>query len=231
MEGNVVTKLSPGKSKGINVVNWGFNTVPPKMAEAKTLSFGGFTSPRVPAGKYKIVLTKGKDSYEHIIETKYDETAITTLAERKQQEEMTQTMFTMVEDLAYVVYEITTLQDKAQEVIKDNPKGKKVAQQLYDALEDLRTDLVITTGDNYVASAEPELRERMADLYSNISSSYDRVSGAQKQNFELIKEEFEKEKIRFEAIKNKEGKKFMKFLEKNDMEVKVDSKDDFLSDK
>lgn len=231
MEGNVVTKLSPGKSKGINVVNWGFNTIPPKMAEAKTLSFGGFTSPRVPAGTYKIVLTKGKDTYEHTIETTYDETAISSPAERKQQEEMTQTMFNMVEELAYVVYEITTLQDKAQEVIKDYPKGKKVAQQLYDALEDLRTDLVITTGDNYVASAEPELRERMADLYSNVSSSYDRVSGAQKQNFELIKEEFEKEKVRFEAIKNKEGKKFMKFLEKNDMEVKIDSKEEFLSDK
>ncbi|MDX1463418.1 MAG: hypothetical protein R3359_10200, partial [Marinirhabdus sp.] len=201
-----------------------------KMAEAKTLSFCGFTSPRVPAVKYKVVLTKGKDTYEHIIETKYDETAITTLAERKKQEEMTQIMFNMVEDLAYMVYEITTMQKKAQEIIDADGKGKKEAQKLYDALEDFRTDLVVTTGDNYVASAEPELRERMGDLYANIAGSNDRVSGAQMQNYELIKEEFEEEKERFEAIKSKEGKKFMKVLEKNDMQLTIKSKEEFLSD-
>ena len=231
MEGNTLTKLSPGKSKGINVVTWGFNTTNPKMAAAKTLSFGGFTSPRVPEGKYKVVLTKGKDTYEHIIETKYDDTAITTTADRKNQEKMTQTMFDMVEDLAYVVYEIGEMQTKAQDVIDNNPKGEKVAQNLYDALEDLRTDLVVTTGDNYVASAEPELRERMGELYANIAGSYDRVTGAQMQNYELIKEEFEAEKKRFAEIKNKEGKKFMKFLEKNEMELEVESKEEFLSDK
>ena len=103
-----------------------------------------------------MVLTKGKDTYEHIIETKYDDTAITTVADRKNQEKMTKTMFNMVEDLAYVVYEIGEMQTKAKDVIDNNPKGKKVAQQLHDALEGLRTDLVVTTGDNYVASAEPE---------------------------------------------------------------------------
>jgi photosystem II stability/assembly factor-like uncharacterized protein len=231
MEGNTLTKLSPGKSKGINVVNWNFNTTTPKMAAAKTLSFGGFASPRVPEGKYKVVLTKGKDTYEHIIETKYDDTAITTIADRKNQEQMTQTMFNMVEDLAYMVYEIGETQTKAQEVIDTNPKGKKVAQQLYDSLENLRTDLVVTTGDNYVASAEPELRERMGELYANIAGSYDRVTGAQMQNYELIKQEFENEKQRFADIKNKEGKKFMKFLEKNGMELKIESKQEFLSDK
>jgi photosystem II stability/assembly factor-like uncharacterized protein len=57
MDGTKITSLEAGKSKGINVVNWNFNTNNPKMAQAKTLSFGGFTSPRVPAGKYMIVLT------------------------------------------------------------------------------------------------------------------------------------------------------------------------------
>ena len=51
------------------------------------------------------------------------------------------------------------------------------------------------------------------------------------QNYELIKEEFEAEKKRFAEIKNKEGKNFMKFLEKNEMELKVESKEEFLSDK
>ena len=229
LQGNKITSLDPGKSKGINVVSWAFNTSNPKMAAAKTLTFGGFTSPRVPAGKYKIVITKGKEIFEQIIETKYDESSITTLAERKEQEALTQTLYTMVEGLAYMVYEITSLQDKAQEVIKDNPKGKKQAETLYNTLEALRKDLVVTSGDNYVASAEPELREKMGELYSNVASVHDRVSGAHKQNFELISEDFEKAKKRYEAISEKDGKKFISFLEKNGIEKPaIQSKEEFL---
>ena len=39
--------LVPGKSKGINVVNWGFRQKNPKVAAGKNFTFGGFTAPRV----------------------------------------------------------------------------------------------------------------------------------------------------------------------------------------
>ena len=58
MEGNKVTTLNPGKTKGINTVEWNYNMRTPKIAKGKTLSFGGFTSPTVPAGKYKVVIKK-----------------------------------------------------------------------------------------------------------------------------------------------------------------------------
>ena len=229
MEGNKITTLNPGKSKGINIVSWGFSTAAPKMAQAKTLAFSGFTAPRVPAGKYKIVLTKGKETYTHNIEVKYDEKSVTTLEQRKEQETLTDELFNMVEDLAYMVYEITETQTKATEVIESNPKGKKEAQKLFDALEILRKDLVITTGDNYVASAEPELREKMGDLYSNVASNFNKVSGASKANYELISEEFSKAKQRYEAIMEKEGKKFYSFLEKNNIpKTEIQSKEEFL---
>jgi hypothetical protein len=229
MDGNKMTSLSPGKSKGINVVNWSFNTSNPKMAAAKTLSFGGFTSPRVPAGKYKIVITKGKNTYEHIVEAKYDESSITSIGERKEQEALTQTLFKMVEDLAYMVHEIDETQKVAKKVIAAKGKGIKEAQKIWDAFEALRKDLVITTGDNYVASAEPELRERMGELYSNVASANDRVSGAHKQNFELISSEFETEKKRFAEINAKEGSKFLKMLTKNELaQPAIQTKEEFL---
>ena len=232
MEGNEITTLTPGKSKGINIVFWGFNMKTPKMAEGKTLSFSGFTSPRVPAGKYKIVLTKGKKTYEHIIELIYDDKSITTLSERKKQEEMTMILFNMVEDLAYIVYDIKGTISKAQEVIDNHPKGKKTAQKAFKALNSLLEDLVITTGDNYVASAEPELREKMGNLYSSVATSYDRVSGAQKQNFELVSENFENAKKRYNTIKDKEVKKLISFLIKNEIELpNIKSKEDFLKKK
>ena len=198
--------------KGINIVNWGFNTSNPKMAAAKTLSFGGFTSPRVPQGQYKVVLKKGKQTYEHIIETRYDTKSLTTLDERKEQEALTQTMFAMVEDLAFLVYEIGQIQAKAKEVIDMGGKPAKQAQKTWDALEALRTDLVVTTGDNYVASAEPELRERMGELYSNIATNYDRIDGSLKSNFELISEEFTTEKTRFCKNMERSQRSFIKLL-------------------
>ena len=45
MNGNKLTTLSPGKSKGINLVSWNFTGSDPKMAKAKTISYGGFTAP------------------------------------------------------------------------------------------------------------------------------------------------------------------------------------------
>ena len=229
MEGNKITDLNPEKSKGINVVTWGFNKKVPKMAQGKTLSFGGFTSPRIPAGSYKVILTKGKKTYEHIIEVNYDKNSITTLAERKEQEALTETLFNMVEDLAYMVYEINITMDKAKEVIKNDSKGKKKAQQTYNVLNNLLKELVVTTGDGYVASAAPELREKMGDLYSNIASTYDRVSGANRDNFELISEEFDTAKSKYKEIKNKEVKKFNSYLVKSGKELtKLKSKKDFL---
>tara|TARA_B100000795_G_scaffold263296_1_gene242267 strand:+ start:44761 stop:47856 length:3096 start_codon:yes stop_codon:yes gene_type:complete len=230
MQGNKVLSLNPGKSKGINIVDWNFNTANPKMAAAKTLSFGGFTSPRVPQGQYKVVLKKGKQTFEHIIETKYDSNSLTSLEERKEQEALTQTMFNMVEDLAYLVYKIGQIQQKANQVIAAKGKATKEAQKILTTTEALRKDLVITSGDNYVATAEPELRERMGALYSNIATSYDRVDGSLKSNFELINEEYEREKARFQKIMAKEGKKFMKVLEKNNLGMpSIKTKKEFLT--
>ncbi|MGB5377546.1 WD40/YVTN/BNR-like repeat-containing protein, partial [Muriicola sp.] len=72
MDGNTIVELGPGKSKGINIVNWGYTRKQPKVAKGKTFSFGGFTSPQVPAGTYKAVITKGKETFEHPFELIYD---------------------------------------------------------------------------------------------------------------------------------------------------------------
>ena len=229
MDGNKITTLEPGKKKGINIVNWNYTSTTPTVANAKTMTFGGFTPKRAPAGKYKVVMTKGKKMYEHIIETVYDTKTPTTLTARKEQEKITNELFNMVEDLAYMVYKIETSQKLAQKVIEEYPKGKKPALKLYNALEALRKDLVITTGDNYVATAEPELRERMATLYGGIAGAFDAVSQTRKDNYTLIVEEFAKEKARYGKIVAKEEKKFNAFVAKNEIKVPtIKTKEEFL---
>ncbi|EDM44543.1 glycosyl hydrolase, BNR repeat [unidentified eubacterium SCB49] len=214
MEGNKVADLTPGKSKGINIINWDYTTKSPKVAQSKTFTTGAFTPKRVPAGTYKVVLTKKKATFETTIEVVYDEKTPTTLTARKDQEQLTEDLFNMVEELAFIVNEITETQSFATKMIAEQPKTKKTAQKLYNELEALRKELVITTGDNYVETAAPELRERMAELYGKVASTYDAVSPSRRDNYILVKEEMLAAKKRYEEIKNKAGKKFKTAVKK-----------------
>ena len=178
MDGNKITTLTPGKSKGINTVSWGYNMRAPKIAKAKTLSFGGFTSPTVPAGKYKAVIKKGRDTFEKVINVSYKNNAGLSSEDRKFQFETVMKLFNMTEDLAYTVYTI-------DEIISSEEMSKKTKSKF----DDLKKKLVITTGDNYVGAAKKQLREKMADLYSKVASSYDIPSENELDNLKLIEKE------------------------------------------
>ena len=100
----------------------------------------------------------------------------------------------MTQDLAYLVYQLDAYIAQA-EAAGDTRELKK--------LNALKETLVITTGDNYVGSAEPQLREKMADLYSKVAGSYDAPTAADRANLELIRQRFEEGKAEFESLKPK----------------------------
>ncbi|MBT8274240.1 MAG: hypothetical protein KJO77_10565 [Bacteroidia bacterium] len=193
MDGNKIVSISPGKSKGINIVNWNYTIKQPKVAKGKTFSFGGFTSPRVQAGTYKAVLTKGKDTFEHTFEVVNDKKTGLSDTAISMKHETTMKMYNMTQDLAYMVYEL----DAIYESVKDS--NKKLAS----SLNDLKETLVVTTGDNYVGAAEPQLREKMADLYSKIAGSYDKPSAAELESLAVIEDRFNAAKEQFAKLKKK----------------------------
>ena len=51
--------------------------------------------------------------------------------------------------------------------------------------------------------AKRQLREKMADLYSKIASSYDKPSENELNNLSLIEDEFNRAKIKFNKLKKK----------------------------
>ena len=192
MDGNLLAKLGAGKSKGINIVNWNYTIKQPKIAKGKTFSFGGFTSPRVAAGTYKAVIKKGRDTYEKVFNVEYDKKTGLNPNERKMQYEVVMKMYNMVQGLAYLVY-------KLDAIVEDENTNKKTVSKL----NDLKETLVITTGDNYVGTAKKQLREKMADLYSKIASSYDKPSDNELDNLSLIEGEFNRAKTKFNKLKKK----------------------------
>jgi hypothetical protein len=201
--GNKVTELGPGKAKGINVVEWNYNMKPPKMAAAKTFAFGGFTSPRVPAGTYKVVIQKGKETYTNDLVIQYDPKSEISLADRKLQEAATKKLYDMSQELAYVVYTLDEYVKIAETVKARNAQSAKIATPLITELTKLKETLVVTKGDNYVGAAEPQLREKMAELYSKVANSYYQPNQAELSNLEAIESRFNTGKSDYKKIKDK----------------------------
>ncbi len=229
MNGKTLTEISPGKSKGINIVDWGYNIRPPKIAKGKTFSFGGFTPARVPAGTYKVVMNKGKETYETTIELINDPNSTRTDQDRLALHKTTMQIYDQCEDLAYLVYELDEILAKAEEVAKNG--GSKVAKPVISELNELKETLVITTGDNYVGSSEPQLREKLVTLYSKIAQGFDPPNASELENFALLTERFDKAKSDFEKIKSKRVAKMEKFMAGKSIEpVKLKTKEEFLID-
>lgn len=230
LDGNKIATLNAGKSKGLNIVEWNFTTRGPKIAEGKTLSYGGFATPRVPAGKYNVVMTKGKDTFTHPIEIFYDPNSIVTPEDRKEHFRMVRLLFDMNEDLAYTVYKMNTTLKAAEKLLKADSKSKKVVEPIIKDLNDLMKKMVVTTGDNYVDSAEPELREKLADLYSGVVGNFGKPTGAQMSNYEVVKELFDNNMTLYKKIEDNKLSKLNDYLNKTNQETIVFlSKEEYIS--
>jgi len=193
-EGQKVGEVGPGKKKGINIVSWDYRLKPPIVAKGKTITFGGFTSPKAAPGTYKMVMTKGKDTYEQPFELKLDDTLPITPADYEERDRVSKLLFDMSESLAYMVYQLDEMIGH-----NTNQKPSKYSKRL----NTLKESLVITTGDNYVGTAEPQLREKIANLFSKVATSYDRPSANDMENFDRLSKQMKEAESTFESLKKK----------------------------
>ncbi len=229
--GVFVAKLEPGKQKGINTVEWGFNSSSPRVAKGKTLAGSALFAPRVKAGKYKVRITKGSDVFEKEIETIYDPKSPFSLEERTQQQKVTKELFDFTQELAYFVYKLDTWDKAADEYLKTNPKAGSHADVVSKALDKIREACVVTKGDNYVGAGEPQIREKVGNIYSAIGSYYGAPSSSQLDNVQSLRDKFKEQVIAFEKLATGEIKKFEADLVKKKIALPVvKSFEDFMKD-
>jgi photosystem II stability/assembly factor-like uncharacterized protein len=218
-KGQVVTKLEPGKQKGINTVEWAFNGKAPKSAKGKTLSGGALFAPRVAAGTYTVRINKGSEVFEKQIEVIYDPTSPITLSERTEQQRVTNELFQFTEDIAYLVYQIDTWDSALELYQKSNPKASKHAVSAAQKMDRMRDVLVVTTGDNYVGASEPRLREKLGDIYSNIGSYYGAPSPSQMETIQVLRDQFKQQQTAFNLVQENELKKTIVDWQKQNVAV------------
>ncbi|WP_034229031.1 WD40/YVTN/BNR-like repeat-containing protein [Aquimarina pacifica] len=229
-KGTLITELTPGKSKGINIVDWNLKKKGPKIAAGKTFTRGGFTAPRVSEGTYKIVLTKGKNTYESTITVKNDPKSVLSNEDRIAQINTAKELFDDTEELAYLVFKIDQYITKAKEVTKKNPDAQKICTSVINELTTLKETLVVTTGDNYVNEAEPQLREKLSDLYAELTNQFEKPSSSQLENKEVLETRLNKAKEAFGVIQKKQIAKLTSYLEKKEINpIEVLSKEAFIN--
>lgn len=100
-------------------------------------------------------------------------------------------LYDMTQELAYMVYQVDLLLEQV--------KSKRTKEKL----QELKERLVITTGDNYVGAAEPQLREKMSSLYSKVASSYSKPSPNELEFLEVITARFDAAKQTFNTLKKR----------------------------
>lgn len=225
-----VASLAPGKSKGLNIVDWSHSYKMPKIAKAKTFTFGGFGTPNVLPGKYKVVMTKGKQVYESEIELVYDDQSIHSDADRKLQHDTAMEMYDMNEELAYVIDNVNTIHDAgAKYSDHTDMELAKLAKKSTSTIDSYKENLVILTGDNYVGAAEPQLREKIARLYGQVVGSAGKPSMAQMINLKDLKASLKKAIDEYQTIAKLKDE-MNTLLEKNELDpISLRTKEEFLA--
>lgn len=224
-DNQLITELPAGKSKGINIVSWDYHIKAPKTATGKTFTFGGFSAPTAPAGKYKVVLSKGKDTYETEITLRNDPDSPLTVEERRQLRDTTMKLYDMTQELAYLVYQIDTYLDAAKN------SDSEAVKSFSEALFTLKESLVITTGDNYVGAAEPQLREKLANLYSKVTEGFVPPSATELESLAYLESLFNKAKATFNSMQKDQLPSFLeKINQGSQTPLEVKSYEAFLAE-
>ena len=226
--GKKIINLTPGKQKGINVVNWYYNMKVPKTAYTSGRS--GYTAPRVQAGTYKAVITKGKETYTHSFTVINDPKSSISDADRLKQKETTKVLYNMTEKLAYTVYEIDETIKVINQIVEKNVSFTKEGTKIKTNYENLKGKLVITTGDRYVGSAEPQLREKMEELFSNVANNFSAPSNAQLENLEAITQRFEAALSEFKTLQSKSEPSIQKEIQKSAIPFTLKTFEEFIAE-
>lgn len=211
-QGKLVSTLPGSKRRGINRVEWPMRLKPPK-AIPSSAALGGtppgaFVGPIAPEGTYTVKITKGQKTFDGKFQLVPDPGSPHSAEDRKLQNETARKLYTLQEDLGYLVATIADtrkqIQDRATKAREPKTKdGEALAKSLDALAEKLQTQykkLVATRDDLGYIGGEEQLRERLIGLYGSINGYSGRPTKSQLDYAGVLEKEFTKSGQDFEAL-------------------------------
>jgi hypothetical protein len=116
------------------------------------------------------------------------------------------------------------------QLVDINKKFLKEGTKIKTAFETLKAKMVVTTGDNYVGAAEPQLREKLGELYVTVASNFTAPSPSQVENMELIKLNFYNSMNEFKALKSKYQISYQKQTEQSSVPFTFKTFNEFVTE-
>ena len=189
--GKLVQSMPGTKRKGINIVRWNMRYAPPKVAGGGTkMDFGAFVAPMALPGEYTVKVKVGDTYYENKMQLQRDEKSDMSLPDMEQQYNTAMQLYSMHERLAKLVDSVSIKEKMLKGNIDKltNPKVKKLVQEYYDKLEELRSKLLATKQKSIFAE-EKKLREDITDVYSAICNQETKPSNLQMERVQVLQQQ------------------------------------------
>ncbi len=232
-EGKLVRQLPAGKGAGINIVDMPTSLEKPKAAPTnnRMALFGSILGPNLESGVYNVKLTKGKDIFETQFELTYDPESPYTLEDRKVQRETVMKLYNLTEDMAYLYAMLIHVEDQARARAGESKKAAKKLTTYVDEVEKYRSSLVALGGDFYVDEGE-QIRERISDLYRQVSTYPGRPSNSQILRTEVLTRDMKDAEARFNEFTGPKLDKINTLLEKQGLvKIEIKTKEAYLKRK
>ncbi|HBY64484.1 MAG TPA: glycosyl hydrolase, partial [Solibacterales bacterium] len=166
----LVTRLVPGKRRGINRVAWAMRLKPPKVPRAAGLEAGALSGPVAPEGNYTARIKKGEEVYTTDIKLTADPRSPHPEADRKLQQKTTMALYRTLENLAFTTAAVNEARDSAEKLAAKTKENEALAKSLTEyagTLKAFNEKLVITRDQGI--TVEQRLRERLGEVYGEVS--------------------------------------------------------------
>jgi hypothetical protein len=175
--------------KGLNRVQWDLTINPPKVAKGgfiagSTVLFASVVAPRVPAGKYRVVMTHNKKEYEQWITVQPNDAAGFTAASLQRLYDQSMRLYKAEEDLYYLV---DTL-DKKLALVAAGDTTKAETQQKLKAMNDMRKE-ILELNRKTIFFDEFKFRRRLCDLYVNVCTQTEPLSSNEEKGITVMEKE------------------------------------------
>jgi len=176
--------------KGLNKVYWPFNINPPKVAKGgfvagSSVLFSGFVAPRVPVGKYKVVLLAGGKKYEQFINIKPNDAKGFGAKNIDKLYQQAMRLYNVHEKLAVLV----DTMDKTIATLTKIENKTPANQVALASLDSMRKE-ILELNRKTIFFDEFKYRRRLSDLYLEVATSLDPLSASKEGSIDLLEKEF-----------------------------------------
>ncbi|MFM8569906.1 MAG: glycosyl hydrolase, partial [Candidatus Kapaibacterium sp.] len=166
--GTVITTVPATKRKGINRVGWGMNMKPPKVAVSKNTGGGDF-GPVLPAGTYTVRITRNDQVVSGPITIANDPRSIHSGSDRAKNFATMMRLYALIERVAFAAEQLTSIRDSLTARSAAGARASAVQKCIDDV--DALHKTVVAKKSSLFADTEPQLREKLAEIYGDVSQS------------------------------------------------------------